>query len=125
MNEPRSRVPDVLVERLALAWGRLFPRLFERLVAQSPHRWMADRYGAVREARRRLGELDCPILAIHAQNNMELNASGLKVVSKGSRHPDTKTLLLEEGGHRLLRGPAAPRVEKEILEFLQKARKTG
>lgn len=108
-----------VTERFALTWGRLFPRLFERLVAQSPHRWMADRYSAVREARRRVPELECPILAVHARNNMELSPSGLAILRKRSRHPDSRIVMLEEGGHRLLRGPAAPQAEREILEFIR------
>jgi len=106
-------------ERLALTWGRLFPRLFEKMVASSPHRWMADRYGALREARRRIRELECPILAIHARNNMELDHRGLELVRKNGRNPGNKIVLLEEGGHRLLHGKSAARVEKEILDFLR------
>ena len=112
-------------ERMALTWGRLFPKLFERLVAQSPHRWMADRYSAVREARRHVSDLECPILAVHARNNMELSPSGLAVLRRGSRNANSRALLLEEGGHSLLRGPAAPQVEKEILEFIRNVQKSG
>jgi len=89
------------------------------MVASSPHRWMADRYGALREARRRIRELECPILAIHARNNMELDHRGLELVRKNGRNPGNKIVLLEEGGHRLLHGKSAARVEKEILDFLR------
>jgi carboxylesterase len=106
-------------EGTALALGRLFPSLFEKMVARSPHRWMSDRYSALREARRHLSELDCPILAVHAKNNMEVSPQGLDVIRKRSRHADSRVLLLEEGGHQLFKGPSAARVEEETLTFLQ------
>lgn len=108
-----------LVERLALTGGKLFPRLFERLVERSPHRWMADRYAALREARRMIRELDCPILALHARNNMELDHRGLDLLRRWGRNEANRLVLLEEGGHRLLHGKSAARVEQEILDFLR------
>jgi len=108
-----------LPERAALAWAKLFPRLFERMVANNPRRWMADRYSALREAKRMIRELNCPILAIHARNNMELDPRGLDSIRRQGRHPGNKVLLLEEGGHRLLHGKSAARVEREILDFIR------
>ncbi len=107
------------VERMALAWKRLFPNLFENMVASSPHRWMADRYSALKEARKRVRELECPILAIHARNNMELDHRGLDMVRRHARNQASKAVLLEEGGHKLLHGKSASKVEDEILAFIQ------
>jgi esterase/lipase len=104
---------------MALAWGRLFPRLFEQMVADNPQRWMADRYPALREAKRKIRELNCPILAIHAKNNMELDHRSLDAVRRGGRHKDNKVLLLDDGGHRLLHGKSSSRVERELLDFIR------
>ncbi len=114
-----------LGERFALAWSRLFPRFFERMIAASPHRWMADRYGAVRRARGRLGSLQNPLLAIHASDNSELPPGGLKVIRRARGERDTETLLMERGGHLLLAGEEGHQVQQKVLDFIQKTQKAG
>jgi alpha-beta hydrolase superfamily lysophospholipase len=108
-----------LQARLALGLRLLLPWLFERMVARSPHRWLADRFNAMREARGRLGDLKAPLLAIHAKDNEELPAEGLKAIRKARGERGDRILLLDEGGHMLLQGPAARQVQKEILDFIQ------
>lgn len=107
-----------LSERMALTWGRLFPRLFERMITDSPHRWKADRYSAVREACKQLRGLNAPVLAVHAADNPEVGPAGLKRVARtlGSR---AKTLMLEKGGHLLLEGSESATVTKQVQEFIQ------
>ena len=113
-----------LRERLALGWSRLFPRLFERMIARSPHRWMADRYAAVHEASAQLSGLSAPVLAIHAKDNPELGTAGLRRVQRalGKR---ARTLLLDKGGHLLLDGAESARVTREVQEFIQGQRKAA
>lgn len=109
-------------ERFALTWTRLSPALFERMISGTPHRWMADRYAAVREASAQLAGLGMPVLAIHAKDNPELGTGGLRRVERalGKR---ARTLLLDKGGHLLLEGPEAARVTREVQEFIQAQRK--
>jgi alpha-beta hydrolase superfamily lysophospholipase len=109
-------------ERMALTWGRLFPRLFERMVADSPHRWKADRYSAVRAASKQLRGLEAPVLALHAADNPEIGPAGIKRVAKamGSR---AKTVLMEKGGHLLLEGSESASVTKQVQEFIQSSLK--
>ncbi len=110
-------------ERMALTWGRLFPRLFERMITDSPHRWKADRYSAVAEACKQLRGLQAPVLAIHAADNPEVGSAGLKRVARtmGNR---AKTVLLDKGGHLLLEGPESASVTKQVQEFIQSSLKT-
>ncbi len=105
-------------ERMALTWGRIFPRLFERMITDSPHRWKADRYSAVREAGKQLRGLQAPVFAIHAADNPEVGPAGLKHVARtmGGR---ANTVLLEKGGHLLLEGPESVTVTKQVQEFIQ------
>jgi alpha-beta hydrolase superfamily lysophospholipase len=110
-------------ERMALTWNRLFPRLFERMIAGSPHRWMADRYGAARKARHLLGSIKTPVLAMHAKDNKEVSADGLKAVSRVRRDLGAETLLLDEGGHLLLEGGAAQETRRRVLAFIQEHQK--
>lgn len=105
-------------ERVALASRRLFPRLFERMIAGSPHRWMADRYAAVSEADSALGGLRLPVLAIHAKDNPELGPAGLARVRR-ALGKQARTLLLEKGGHLLLEGVESAQVTREVQEFIQ------
>lgn len=107
-----------LAERMALAWSRLFPRLFERMIAGSPHRWRADRYSAVREASAALSRLKLPVLALHASDNPEFGPAGLKHVER-KLGGAAKTVLLEQGGHLLLEGSETARVTREVQEFIQ------
>ena len=106
-------------ERMALTWKKLFPQLFENMVESTPHRWMADRYTALRVARKTVKELNCPILAIHARNNMELDHRGLELIRRHARNKTSKALLLDEGGHKLLHGKSGAKVEEEILSYIQ------
>ena len=105
-------------ERVALTWRRLFPRLFEKMIADSPHRWRADRYSAVREAVDAMSSLKTPVLAIHSADNPEFGPSGLRRVerSMGSR---AKTVLLDKGGHLILEGSEGGNVTREVQEFIQ------
>ncbi len=114
-----------LGERLALTWRRLFPRLFESMIAGSPHRWMADRYGAAREAKGILGSLKTPILAIHAKDNKEVSPEGLKAVQRARGELGAKTLMLDDGGHLLLEGSGAQEVRKQVLGFIQEHRQAA
>lgn len=107
-----------LSERMALAWSRLFPRLFERMIAGSPHRWRADRYDAVRKAAGQLSNLKAPVLALHALDNPEIGPAGLKRVKK-VLGASGKTLLLEKGGHLLLEGSERAKVTAEVESFIQ------
>lgn len=107
--------------RSALGLRLVLPWLFERMVARSPHRWLADRFNAMREARDRLRDIEAPLLAIHARDNEELPAEGLKAIRKARGDRGDRIVELDEGGHMLLQGPAARRVQKEILDFIQAA----
>ncbi|MCP4549914.1 MAG: hypothetical protein GY835_25945 [bacterium] len=109
-----------LSERIALTWRRIIPRLFERMISSSPHRWLADRYNAVRQASQKLGEIRAPILAIHAKDNPELSPDGLKVIKKAFGENDARIILLDKGGHGLLKGEESGRVQQEVLSFIQK-----
>jgi alpha-beta hydrolase superfamily lysophospholipase len=109
-----------LKERMALTWSRLFPRLFERMIAASPHRWMADRYGALRRARRCLSSLEAPLLAIHAMDNAEVSPEALKVLRRARGDGATEVELLERGGHLLLEGQSASQVQQRVLDFIQR-----
>ena len=109
-----------LSEQFALAWRRLFPRLFERMIAGSPHRWMADRYGAAKQAHKILGSLTTPILAIHAKDNAELDPDGLKVLRRACRAAAPEILLLDKGGHQLLEGEESKQVQLKVLDFIQR-----
>ena len=106
-------------ERLALTWNRMFPMLFEKMISGSPHRWMADRYGAARKARQLLGQIKAPVLAIHAKDNPEVSADGLKMVKRARRELGAETLLLNVGGHMLLEGSSAKEARQRVLSFIQ------
>ncbi len=115
---PPLRPSLTFFERLALTWSRLFPRLFEKMIADSPHRWRADRYSAVRGAVDGLSSLETPVLALHSADNPEFGPAGLKRVerSMGAR---AKTVLLEKGGHLILEGSEGATVTREVQEFIQ------
>jgi esterase/lipase len=106
-------------EQLALAAGRFFPNLFEKMISGSPHRWKADRYSAVRQACGGLGDLTSPLMAIHAEDNSEFSIDGLKKIRRAGGSTKAKMVRLEKGGHNLLSGPEEKRVQQEVLEFIQ------
>lgn len=106
-----------LNESLSLAWGSIFKGRFEKQVADTPHRWMADRYRAVRDVRRKLGDIKCPVLAYHARDNRELTSAGLRALERSLKNVSAR--LIDEGGHRLLEGPAAADLRRGIVEFVR------
>jgi esterase/lipase len=124
----RERVP---LKGMILLAPALFPRLglrerflqIARLVTPTVFYhfagWNGEVLKAMEYARRHLGDIDLPVLAIQAADDNRLAPRGLKLLRRHAKKAEAITLL-PQGSHVLTRGVAKDQVFESVSAFVEK-----
>jgi len=104
--------------RYTLFWAarRLLPGLTRRVM---PSR--SDMLDLIEMTKERLGRIEKPILVVQAADDPVVSPRGYQFLQKRSRNPGSRFVLLQKGGHVIIKGDPAERVFRICGEFIRKA----
>jgi esterase/lipase len=104
-----------LKERFYALGRKLLPTLFFRLAG-----WHGEVIKAMEHVRNAPRQIEQPVLALQAMDDIRLSTRGLKWIRTCATHAQSEVVLLPRGSHTLTRGSAKEEVFQRIYAFLQK-----